>query len=264
MALTLDPLDFTSTATEENGVVVGLKSRQLVKGITARGANLMAEVYGSATPPQPNAAPAAFPHLRLVRRHIEAIPGSPDKCYLVCEWSRLGGGEDMNFRFTGGTSLSQITTQKDRVGNAISVQHTWAAGDKDWPGITETQGADVSVYLPQSTLRASGKMQSVNPLLITQQWAGSVNMYLWLGAPAGSWLCTAVNFRPHDYTTTPYTWAVEFEFQNNLQGWQPVAWFKDPRTGGPAPGLVANVGIKTVDWYPQLSFAEVAPYFTSW
>ena len=255
-----DDTDFTMQVVEEHGAPIQARTRHLVRGLSGNGLAMAAEVYGDPSVPQFGDRSPSLPNLILVRRQIEAIPGHTDKCYLHLDWAQAGGPEDgKNFIISGTTTLSQIQSQKDILGNALVVQHTWT-NDPDFGSRTDVQGGEVSVFLPQSTVRAQGVWATDHPLLMARTWTGSVNGTFWLGNPPGSWLCSNCTWRPHDLAATPNRWWFEFEFVHNLEGWQPVVWFKDPRTGGPAAGLVPGVGIKSVTWYPQLNYEATPPY----
>ena len=252
---------------EEHGIPKSARTRHMVLGGTQRGSALYQEILSDPICPQPGDASPTWPNLRLVGRELDTIPERPDGAWLDLIWSapQSGGGVSLGMPtvsgWSGSSDLTQITTQKDINGEPIYVMHAWH-GDPDFGNRVDYQGADVSVLAPSGTLRVSGTLYHPNPYALCDFWRGAVNALPWGGKPAGAWLVTVADFEPVDTSSWPPLWRLTFQFSLSPEGvWDPVVWFRDPRTQAPAHGLVPGGGIKVVDWYRRIAFQYTYPYF---
>lgn len=247
----------------ERGGPETLKRIYLVKGLS--GAGGPARAYNALYYPglgDDDSSPSGFEDYRLARRSV-VILEDKDIAEVTLEYAPYGK-DDMNMITSGSTSLNAITTQKDRSGNAITVSYTFPADyllDTSLQSQTIATGVDLSVQLPSTTLQARGIMSVNNPLSISETWVGATNMFYWGNGAPGMWLCTKCDFVPHRLGQTTNLWDFTFEFQKNLEGWQPIVFFVDPQTSKPPSDLVVNVGVKQITWYNQyhygLLFASV-------
>lgn len=247
---------------EEAGSDIALRVRQRVSGLdknVSPGMRLW-QLKSWVGIPAVNSHPPEFPGLRLVKRSFEFLKGRNDQGVVTLDYVRYGGVDDYNFIFRGGTSLSQVTTQKDIHGANVEVSYTYPEGHPK-AGTTEAQPADVPVFLPQSTLTATGIMTANDPTAISRLWTGAINATPWASAAPYQWLCQACDWEPLDITTNPRTYRYTFTFQLNLEGWKPTVFWRDPETQKRPIDLVPGVGIKLVDWYTEINFFNTPPYF---
>ena len=158
----------------------------------------------------------------------------------------------------GGTTLKQVTTEKDRSGNPLIVEHTWPATDEDYPNKTQETGAEMTVLVPMSSLFGEFTSAESSPGNITKAWSGYVNSDTWQGGDPRTWMCTQANFDLVDDTTTPRTYRFAFSFEYDDQTWDndTTVVFLDPRTGRPPVGLETDVGVKKIEYYPQRNFGN--------
>jgi hypothetical protein len=164
-------------------------------------------------------------------------------------------------------NIQQISTNRDKDGNEVTVQHTFSSDDPDagdYAGQTITQSGEFTVYTPQRTLQIRGLIANDEPWTIANAIVGYVN-----STPFGSggsstgrdWLCTAATWKAYNIKSSGEsgsdTYMFTFEFQHNPDGWDPSVVFINPKTGKPPVGLVANVGYKQIQWHPSCDFEEV-------
>lgn len=244
-------------AVEDGGAVISLTRKYIVYGLSASDFSILYLAGGNASIPIVNSYPPGYPGLRCTRRTVQAIDAA--SCYVTVEYAAYGRGEPYNFIFSGGSSLTQITTNNTRAGEEIIVQHTWPSSDLDYANVVERQGGQIKVNVPQRTLRATGVIPVDYPLAITTAWEDHLNSSYWASGNAGTWLCTECGFEPHNLATTPTQWMFTFAFQWNILGWQPTATFIDKRSGLPPPDLIYNVGYKVIEYYPYLEFRVLFP-----
>lgn len=148
----------------------------------------------------------------------------------------------------GGVMVEQKPTQIDRNDQQITVQN--AAG--------EVQGGEVTALRPRSQETRRTSFQSAYPGVHARQYVGFVNEDQFNGDPAGQWLCAGIRFRLFNRDTSPHpTWEFDYEFWHSLDGWDPQVIYIDPATNKPPPGLVADIGYKTVELYTPAVFGNL-------
>lgn len=252
------------TTQESYGVITGLKARYLVVG--ASGASLSAKIADALAAsgiPAFGDIPAAFTNLILVNRSVSLVDHQQTKFYVDCEYLAAGDAES-GFIFRGSTSLSQVERDKDIGGVPITVSHTFSTDpavepDPQYQGKTLVQGGTVSVLRPQMELTATGILSRDFPQNEMAAWEGYTNSEPWANGPAGFWLCSSVNFKVLDVSTSPQKCLFEFTFQGRGDGWNPWVTFKDPRTGDVPYGLVDGVGRKHPAEYPARDYNTLFP-----
>lgn len=161
---------------------------------------------------------------------------------------------------TGRASVVQKTTnfyvpyggsvQPVQAAEQITVEHTFPNDDPDFPGQTITQGGEVSVYVPEANFAFEAFINVSNPWGTVAAVLGKINNGLFLSQPAYTWMCTEVMFN----IVKPGRYKFKFEFQLNLDTWDPEAIFIDQRTGRPPPGLVPGVGYKQLPYNARANF----------
>lgn len=162
-------------------------------------------------------------------------------------------------------NIQQITTNKDKDGKEVTVQHTFSATDPDageYAGKTIKQSGEFTVYSPQRTVSFRGLMMTEYPWKIANIIVGYVNSVEWGdGGKPRTWLCTAANWKAFDIPTIVEPikdrYYFTFEFQYNMDTWDPYVVFINPKTGKPPVGLVKDIGYKHVKWFPECDFNKV-------
>jgi len=188
-------------------------------------------------------------------------------------------------------SLQQITTNKypddygsddDSAdvalrGKPITVKYTYPDGtdaykytkddgteatlprDPNQPGKEVIQGGEISIFEPQETLVMEGLYTTNDIRGLQKKLINHVNKDEWLGNPPRTWLVTAFEWESYDVeqtadTSNLMTFKIRIEFQYQRGTWDPTVVFKDPVDGKPPAGLKEDVGYKTIEYYPSVSF----------
>lgn len=277
----LDVLDSGETGgAETKGQIETLTRTALITGLTSTGAaDIVAEMLeATGLPTSGSTITVSGNTLYLEERRPKLIQGEQTKGEVVLVYNRRENSSasdpDATPTLRGGTSLKQISTQKDRDGFQIVVGHTWAADDPrrndpeapvDDNGYEE-QGGELSVMVPMSTLYGEFTYATNTPGAITKSYAGYVNSSSWQGGAKRTWMCTEATFDLVDQTTTPKTYRFAFTFENDDQTWDndTTAVFIDPRTGKVPPDAVVGTdataggfpGIRQVKYYPERDFND--------
>lgn len=259
-------------AKEEGGAIVSMRRKYIVQDLTSTTSAAIQEALNCPDIPQAGTQATNYPGLMVVRREAEIDPNDNKRCYVIVDYERIQRAvfsrEDFQFRVTGGTELAGRRTAFDSYGNQLYVQHTFPSDDEDWPNELKTQGAEVDVLVPQSTLKFDGILRTSYPHYISAAWVWHLNLYPWAGALPSAWLCTAANYELHQpanpnvVNTLDFSmpqWRFSFEFLFDQEGQQPAYRFMDRRWDTPPPNLVAGVGIKTAEIYPYRDFNELFP-----
>lgn len=258
---------------EVGGVAQSLTRKFLVEGLGTTNSGIMAEALGQHDIPAANSQHPIYTNLYCIRRSTEVDKDSPDKVWVFCDYEPVSRAvfnqEENQFRVTGGTGLVQKRTAYDAYGDQIVVEHTFPADDPDYPSETVTQGGEVDVLSPQSTLVFEGIIRTAYPHYISSEWNGFLNSAYWAGGDIGTWLCSDVRFslfQPPQNSGVTNTldlflplWNFTFEFLWDYEGHVQYAKYVDERKNRPAPDLVAGVGIVPVYWHPYRDFNELYP-----
>lgn len=155
-----------------------------------------------------------------------------------------------------GGSLSQIQTNLDRFGNAITVSYTYPSDyklDSELAGDTITTSGMVTKLIPERHI-VKRRVEYADPSIKSQMYLGAVNHGSWnldISATEGQWLCTQLEGVSNDGGVT---WIVTYGFQCREDSWSMVVVFIDPNTGRPPADLVNNVGIKSYQEYKIRNF----------
>lgn len=151
-----------------------------------------------------------------------------------------------NSVISGGTSLEQIETEKDRDGNQITVEHQ---GRK--------QGGRIHPLMPRRELHFERVETSQTPGSITDAYVGKVNLGVYQGGAEGTWLCTDIKFTLADITQPIPTWNFRYDFRHKGEGHDPDVWYVEADTGEPGVDLIEFVGKKKIPWYLTANFAAL-------
>lgn len=249
-------------AVEEEGHVVSVTRKFIGTGAASSTlAALTNEAFTSSSFPSRGDTLPGNTNLVCTGRRVRLLTNSNRSIEITCQYLPLGQSKS-TFIFSGSTTLSQDATQLDRYGNQIYVSHTFPNDDpdEDYAGETKNQGIDLTVFMPQTTLTATGQLQVAYPDYVSRYWVGAMNGTFWAGADPYYWMCTRVDFSPLDVGFGRFRyWEFTFEFQHRQTGWIPQIFYIDPRTGKPPINIVPNVGAKYIDWYSAIDYNYLFP-----
>lgn len=153
-----------------------------------------------------------------------------------------------------GSSVQQVSTNRDRSNSDLSVSHTWTAAEKNKHGVSpttspDTQGGEITVFKPQTTFEYSIR-QNYSPDAYSLSYVGKLNNAPWKGGAAGTWLCTGINGRSSD---NGVTYDVTYSFQYQAGGWNPSYFYRMP--DGRPPAVTDTSSLKQADYYETADFA---------
>jgi len=170
-------------------------------------------------------------------------------------------------RVRAGSNLSQIETNKDKNGDAISLEYTYPSTYEHKPelaGKTVKQGGTITLLKPEIT-REYEIREPNDPTELTRLYGGKTNSTAMHGTgdvdspDYGTWMLASINGSSDNNNSGTEYWNNVYVFQYREDGWNPEAAFNDPNTGDPPPDLVADTGIKTVDRYDKVDFKTLLP-----
>lgn len=255
---------------ESGGVMQNMRRLFMVEGLGSTTIAVLKEALETPGLPVYGDVHPVYSNLVVIDRDVEVVESSPDKALVYCEYGPIGRDvfqtNEGEFRVTGGTGLIQKRIAYDRTGSQITVEHTFPADDVDYPNTTVTQGAEVDVLSPQTTIAMEGIIRTAFPHYISAQFSGYLNCCYWAGGNPFTWMCTDVRwelFQPPDtnsYNTLDWfmpQWKFTFEFLFEPETHLVYAIYRDERTNLPPPDLVAGAGYGEVSWYPNRDFNEL-------
>jgi hypothetical protein len=208
-------------------------------------ARTLSEALEVAGVPAFGTSPDGFENLILVGRDVEFETASPTKARVALNYERKGEA-GLSYSPEGGATLVSIASAVDALGNQVTVSHGG-----------QTQGGEIQVEYPISTIRMAGLIATSFPWVTSHQWVGRLNAKPWGAASAGVWKCIAADYIEIDQTEGNETYHFSFEFQADFLGHQPQIWYIDPSTGKPPAALVSGVGYKTIAWFPSRDFNQL-------
>lgn len=250
MATLISDLTTDVSIVEDRGAVIRLTRRMMVTDLSAGASVALQEALDVDGMPAENTIPAGYDNLLLVKRTVRIIEGNPKKATVDLEYvAKADAGR--NFKFSGSTSVRQITTSFDTNGRLLTVTHTYPQSDPDFAGRTDTQVAEVEIFAPQTTLIATNIVAADFPHHISAQWTGVLNSETWASGSRFTWMITRIDFSGHDEAVSPPEWEFTYEFQYNRFTHLPVIFYIDQRTGRAPDGLVPGVGWKQLNGLGQ-------------
>ena len=144
-----------SELVEEEGVYVGLTRDYIVDGITTTYSDtrrLSHEAMLAAGVPVHGDTMPGNTNMVCVGRQARMAKSSNTQAIVTCTYMPYAQSKS-TFIFSGGTSLTQTSRQRDIFGNNLVESHTYPADDPNFPSQTKSPGADVSVLIPTTSLR---------------------------------------------------------------------------------------------------------------
>lgn len=105
---------------------------------------------------------------------------------------------------------------------------------------TVIQGGEVSIPYPQENFQLQGVLTTKDPRGRASQFIARINDGFWMGQAACTWICSEVQWEVLNPQNSTYKFS--WEFQYNIDTWNPTVAFNDTRTSRPPAGVVlANV-----------------------
>jgi hypothetical protein len=262
MAITVENI-FDASAEREGLYIKSLRRVVYVSGIdSANPVGYIAQVAtAEAVPRQPIVVGGS---LLVYKREAITISDQPNgKATVEIFYERpawqVVADESGQPAVTGGTSIQQVTTERDSQGEPILLSYTYPDDDPDFPGETKTQGATIQPLEPRSTLTIPVVEETNQPGALSRDWVGYVNSDEWNGAGPRMWMCISAPFTPVDLSSNPHKWLLMYSFERAQITHDPEATFIDPRTGRPPADLVEDVGYKRIPYNPSRSFGAKFP-----
>jgi hypothetical protein len=110
--------------------------------------------------------------------------------------------------------------------------------DKRYPR-TIFQGGEINIPYPQSNYHVEGIISTSKPAKLANFIVATINNKTWQWLPRLTWICSECQWEVNDPSDregglpkSP-TYKMSFEFQHNIDGWDPHVAFTDQRTGRP-------------------------------
>lgn len=255
---------------ESFGVVTRCVRRFRVLGLTQTDYTVLLNGLAAANVPvQGDKLPGAN-NLVVTKRTVKLVEEDPHVVDVECTYEHaFNEGQSIDsppfgtFMGEAQVTLNQQTSNLDKDGNTIFVEHTYPSGpvaeggDPNYPGQTKVQGGEFQYFQPQLSLKYQGIKFTSTPWLINRAIAAAINDSTWGGGDPGTWMCTGCAWKPCDFASSPSRYYMTFEFQFNPDGWDPTVVFIDDRTGKPPKNLVKDVGYKVVPKHNRVNFDTI-------
>lgn len=267
----IDRID-TLSLDEVNGAVVEVQRRAQVTGLVSTSYLVLMEALTAAGIPAVGSAlpGTGFEGLILTQRTPRLMNDDNGTVEVDLLYKSALGNQELpgnnglgSIYGTGRASVAQKTTnfyvpyggsvQPIQAAQQITVKHTYDLTDPDFPGQEVVQGGEISVYVPEANFSFESFVNTSNPWGPTALVLGKINNGVFLSQPALCWMCTEVVFN----IVKPGRYKFKFEFQLNLDTWDPGAIFIDQRTGRPPPGLIPGVGYKIIPYHARVNFPAI-------
>lgn len=179
---------------------------------------------------------------------------SPGKVRLILHWAHNPANILV---IEAGSSLNQVTTNKDKTATAISLEYEYPDPNPLKPelaGVTVTQGGTFTKLVPERTLVYH--LRELNsPQAFAHLFEGKVNDATWQSGAAGTWMCSSITGRSDN---SGENFSNTYTFQYRKDGWDPEVVYIDPASGKP-PDDVTAAGQKIVATYDSFTFTDLFP-----
>ena len=170
---------------------------------------------------------------------------------------------ESNFLLTAQCSLQSEQRSTDAYGQPLYVYYTPPEG------AMQTQIGETDFNVPTAELVAVGLYKTDSPAAdVVDVWLNKINTDAFAGFAAQTMLCTAVDFVPWNYETTPRTYKFTFRFTaRTINYWQGLAlypWtakilYRDENTGYPPGDVTYTNGFAQYGLYGGLDYSTTAP-----
>lgn len=270
MSITLDIIEGHNATLDADG----LKLTRIAKitGLTGTAAEKIVRALDYPGMPQRLDEHPAKSSCRLRSINVDAVDSDSVTCTLNYAESTVSSSSSGGYPELGqppvvevGTSVSQVTSNKDVDGNDIVVSYVYPAtyvtssGEKPFKDLSEadrtvTQSGEYSKFAPESAITYK-TTEYVSPGNKSTIYAGKVNDGIWQGGEVGTWLCARISGFTDD---AGLTYKCNYEFWYRSSGWNSdEAIFIDPNTGRPPADLVIDVGRKKIKSYLSSHFPDM-------
>lgn len=196
----------------------------------------------------------------LILDVISARSIDTDKVLVNLNYRQLQGedrppNEASPAQISVGATVQLRTTESDKDGNQIILEHTFTDFAEDGTASlrTEKQGVELQVPVVQPTIRLV-RREPRDPLQKALKFLGTVNKTSFAGGDKGQWLCTRLE---GDSDDGGVSYMVTYEFQFLQKGWTGPVRFIDPVTRKPPEDLVQDVGILEVETFEEEDFSDL-------
>lgn len=253
-------------AVERNGTVIRVIRDAIVSGIEADDWQALAIAMDAADVPRygerlSNDRRSGVYNLVVIDRDVEMMDEGHAKVTLTYE--NAVQSENIEDRFdapflglmTGEVrcSVQQKNSNLDFNGEQVTLSHTYN-NDENWGNQTRVQGGEFTYYAAQRQFAIHGIKATNYPWALANALTGSVNVFPWSGEAARTWMCMAANWKPESNRDGVARYQMRFEFQFDMDTWDPTIVYIDDATGKPPPGLVFGQGIKTIQKHRAVDF----------
>lgn len=249
------------TSQELDGAIIRLVTRSRVIELSDTSLEVLNSALAAAGIPAAGSSLTGYPNLILKERNTTLVDQSTVDVDLVYE--PFYEDQDLDIPITSVLSTSaranvqQITTNLDKDGNTITVEHTYPFDDPNFPGETIEQGGEIQVFVPQRTISVRGVKDTTRPWLITNSIIGKINNAPWMGEGLHEWMCVTANWELLSAVPVANKYRMEFVFQHNAETWNPQVVFIDSETGKPPKDLVEGTGFKTIRSHEEVNFESI-------
>ena len=207
-------------------------------------------------------------------REIDVAPLANNQWRVILQYQHSPFNTSNNIKVSSGTQVSQVESNKDRVGNPVVLVYKYPDDYKAKPDLAGTfsdkQGGTFSKLVPGST-RIYTLREDIDPITM-KDLVGSINNADWLEAgDQNKWMLTDVIGDTDDSQQTPRLWVNSYTFQHKKDDWQVEVVFTDSNTNEPVPDPVVGyvdfpnpfIGSKAeVLAYDEINFSTTFPEFT--
>lgn len=213
-------------------------------------------------------ATAGYANLVLIERSPQLAENDPNVVDVILKYDHILDGpnqilQNPNTGFLFGKGKCSITEKStnffypngvqndaDPTANRVQLQtaYTYEKGNQGVTGFivdpqypqTIFQGGEMTIPYPQANFQMQGVLETDDPFSVGWNFIARINDERWLGRPAFTWICSEVQFDVIDVVKPLYRFS--FEFQYNVDTWNPTIAFNDQRTGRPPAQILLQAG----------------------
>lgn len=205
--------------------------------------------------------------LTLVKRTASLVDGEPSVVDVVLQYEHIMDGPNQQLMAPpqgyiygkGKTSIVQKSTNNYfpygiRTDPAKRTQILVSHQFPDWetgiaavpfnPNYPRTifQGGEIDIPYPQSNYGFAGIVRTNAPRKLAGRIIATINEVEWQGDPPLTWICSEIQWEVLDPGEAPAdgltSYKMQFEFQYNVDTWDPTVVFIDQRTGRPPANVL--------------------------
>lgn len=212
-----------------------------------------------------------IPFLPVSRVHAVLITGTTDQAKVTINYDFPSGGSQYFINTPGDTTatLPQLeiltTVQPARTqfeidpatGNKKQIVVSYILEDEATGTSTVVeQGGSVEYMVPMETVRYM-RREARDPQHKAREYVGTINVYSVFGDSPHMWMCTRLDGVSDDGGAT---FNVTYEFQRNIDSWDPVVVPTDPETG--QPRVLSDDDVASGEAIKQVRIYDLADFWT--